>query len=57
MTRERIAEGLELLTLQLAKGDVSTPDDWEPQEWATLKGIAIGAIWTIRARFVIAGQS
>jgi len=62
MTRERIAEGLELLTLQLANpataGDVTVPPQgWEPQEWAYVKGIASHAIWTIRARFVTVGQA
>jgi hypothetical protein len=57
MTRERIAAGLELLTLQLANGaDVSTPDGWLVEEWAYLKGIACHAIWTTRARFVVVGQ-
>jgi hypothetical protein len=57
MTRERIAEGLELLTLQLANGDTTVPPDGSlPHEWAYLKGIACHAIWTTRARFVLVGQ-
>lgn len=62
MTRERIADGLELLLLQLANpalaGDVTVPPPtWEPHEWAYVKGIASAAIWNVRARFVIAGQA
>jgi hypothetical protein len=59
MTRERIAEGLELLTLQLANGGDTRvpPDGWLPHEWDTLKGIAVGAVWTVRARFVVVGQA
>jgi hypothetical protein len=56
MTRERIAEGLELLALQLTNSETSMPAGWAPCEWAAIKGIACNAIWTTRARFVIAGQ-
>jgi len=58
MTRERIAEGLELLTLQLASSNILVPPEgWDLEAWATLKGIAIQAIWMTRSRFVIAGQA
>lgn len=58
MTRERIAEGLELLTLQLANGDtIAPPEGWQTHEWAYIKGIASHAIWTQRARLVVVGQS
>jgi hypothetical protein len=57
MTRERLAEGLELLVLQLANGDTTLPDGWQPHEWAYLKGIASHAIWTLRARFLSVGQA
>jgi hypothetical protein len=57
MTRDRIAEGLELLTLQLANGDtIATPEGWQPLEWTYIKAIAHVAIWSMRARFVVAGQ-
>jgi len=58
MTRERIAEGLELLTLQLANGDtIAPPEGWQPHEWTYIKGIASHAIWTTRARFLTVGQA
>jgi hypothetical protein len=57
MTRARIAEGLELLTLQLANGESSLPDGWQPHEWAYLKGLACAAIWNVRARLVVVGQA
>lgn len=58
MTRERIAEGLELLTLQLGAGDtIAPPEGWTPQEWTYIKALAHAGIWNLRARFVIAGQS
>jgi hypothetical protein len=65
MTRDRIAEGLELLTLQLANGDTIAPPEghingvpvWTPHEWAYIKGIASNAIWTIRKGFVTVGQA
>jgi len=58
MTRDRIAEGLELLVLQLANGDtVAPPAGWAPHEWTYIKGIASHAVWTIRARFVVVGQT
>jgi hypothetical protein len=57
MTRERIADGLELLLLQLANGETTAaPDGWLPHEWIYIKGIASSAIWQVRSRFVIAGQ-
>lgn len=56
MTRDRIAEGLEELVLQLANGETSLPDGWEPHEWAYLKGLASAAIWQVRARLVVVGQ-
>jgi hypothetical protein len=56
MTRERIADGLEILFLQLANGDSALPPGWQPHEWQYIKGLASGAIWNIRARFVVAGQ-
>ena len=46
MTRERIAEGLELLLLQLANSETTAPPEgWLPHEWAYIKGIASSAIW------------
>jgi len=59
MTRDRIADGLELLTLQLANNQDTRepPDGWQPHEWAYLKGIASHAIWTTRARLVVVGQT
>jgi hypothetical protein len=57
MTRERIAEGLELLTLQLANGETSLPDGWAPHEWMYVKGLASALVWQTRARFVIVGQT
>jgi hypothetical protein len=57
MTRERLADGLEILCLQLANGETSLPPGWAPEEWATLKGIALNAIWTIRTRFLTVGQA
>lgn len=50
MTRDRIAEGLELLVLQLANGETSLPADWQPHEWAYVKGLASGAIWPLHLR-------
>jgi hypothetical protein len=58
MTRDRIADGLERLTLQLANGDtIAPPEGWTPHEWAYVKGIASSAIWTVRARLVVVGQA
>jgi hypothetical protein len=58
MTRERIAEGLELLTLQLANGDtIAPPESWTSHEWMYIKGIASHAIWVQRTRLVVVGQS
>lgn len=57
MTRERLADGLEILVLQLANGETARPDDWPPHEWAYLKGIASHAVWTLRARFLTVGQA
>jgi hypothetical protein len=57
MTRERIAEGLELLTLQLANNQHTLPDGWTLEEWIYIKGIASHAIWTTRARFLTVGQA
>ena len=56
MTRERIADGLEILCLQLANGDTSLPPGWEPHEWAYLKGLASGAIWPVVTRLRPAGK-
>ncbi len=46
MTRERIAEGLQLLILALANPGtlLDPPDGWEPYEWAYVKGLASGAV-------------
>jgi hypothetical protein len=57
MTRDRLADGLEILCLQLANGETAIPPGWDPHEWATLKGIALNAIWTIRTRFLTVGQA
>lgn len=56
MTRERIAEGLELLTLQLANGETSPPPGWQAHEWAYLKGIASAAIWQLHGRLLTLGK-
>jgi len=56
MTRERIADGLELLTLQLANGETARPPGWDEHEWAYIKGLASAAIWTMRVRLVVVGQ-
>lgn len=55
MTRERIADGLEILCLQLANGDTSLPAFWAAHEWAYIKGVAAGAIWPVRLQ--LAGKS
>lgn len=52
MTRERIAEGLSLLVLHLANGHAETPPNWEPHEWAYLKGLASGELLRLRDRIV-----
>lgn len=58
MTRERIAEGLELLTLQLGTSNIIVPPDgWTIEEWAYVKGLAHGAIWMLRQRFLTVGQA
>jgi hypothetical protein len=50
MTRERIADGLELLVLQLANGETTLPEGWESHEWAYVKGLASGALWPVIPR-------
>lgn len=57
MTRERIADGLEILCLQLAKGETSLPDGWAAYEWAYIKGLGSGAIWPVHVRLLAAGKS
>jgi hypothetical protein len=57
MTRERLADGLELLCLQLANGETTIPEGWTPLDWQTVKGIALQAIWMSRTRFVTVGQT
>ncbi len=47
MTRQRIADGLMLLVLELASPSKTysvsdQPDGWEPHEWAYVKGLASG---------------
>lgn len=57
MTRQRIADGLELLVLQLANGEtVAAPAGWEPHEWAYVKGVASSAIWNIHLRLLAVGK-
>ncbi len=49
MTRQRIAEGLELLALALPEGHgTPVPPGWEPHEWIYVKGLAFGAIMRVR---------
>ena len=50
MTRERIADGLEILCLQLANGDTSVPPGWEPHEWAYVKGLASASVIQLQLR-------
>lgn len=57
MTRERIADGLEILCLQLANGDTSIPPGWQPHEWAYVKGLASGAIINVYLRLQTAGKA
>jgi hypothetical protein len=59
MTRQKIAEGLSLLVMNLASGEDPTyrPSDWEPYEWAYVKGIASGEILRLRARLCSTGNS
>jgi hypothetical protein len=53
MTRQRIIDGLELLTQLLADGNSDErPLGWEPHEWAYLKGIASAEILRLRDRLV-----
>lgn len=46
MTRARIAEGLQLLALQLACFQLvdGAPQGWESHEWAYIKGLASAEI-------------
>lgn len=59
ITRDRLAEGLEILCLQLANGQPTNepPDGWQAHEWTYLRGLASAAIWTMRTRFVTVGQA
>ena len=51
MTRARIAELLERITLALAN-ETPAPPDVEPVEWAYVKGIAGHAVMTTRDRLI-----
>ncbi len=58
MTRERITEGLALLTLQLANGDsCAPPAGWPPHEWAYVKGIAAAAIIGLKQRLIVVREA
>jgi len=59
MTRQQIADGLEVIALRLAKAEAETPAGFASHEWAYVKGIAAGAIMRVRddlARAVDAGR-
>jgi hypothetical protein len=58
MTRERIADGLELLCLQLGNGqtDAMPPEGWTSHEWAYVKGLATGAVMQFRYQLIAAGN-
>lgn len=61
MTRERMADGLMILVLQLGNqhaGDVMVPPPtWEPHEWAYLKGLATAELLRLRERLLTTGKS
>jgi len=58
MSRERIAEGLELLLVQLANSDShAPPPDWLPHEWAYIRGLASAGIWELISRLKRSGSS
>lgn len=55
MTREQIAQGLEMLAMQLANDAPEVqrlPHGWRPEEWAYVKGVASGEILRLRDRLV-----
>lgn len=55
VTRAQIADGLSVLVLRLANGNAdTTPDGWQPHEWAYVKGIAAGELIRLRDRLVAA---
>lgn len=57
MTRQRIIEGLELLVLQLANGQMTaTPDGWDSLEWVYLKGVASAAVLGLQRRLKEGGR-
>lgn len=51
MTRDRIADGLLAIILQLAN-DRAVPDGWTPWEWAYVCGLASGELSRLRDRLV-----
>jgi hypothetical protein len=58
VTRECIAEGLELIMLLLANGGgvvAEPPYGWDPHEWAYVKGLASGELLRLRDRLVPRG--
>lgn len=55
MTRDQILEGLDKLVLQLAN-DRWVPDGWSAHEWAYVKGIGSGAIFTLIERGAVMGS-
>lgn len=56
MTRERIAEGLQIVALGLANATVDVvPKGWRDAEWAYVKGIAAGTILRMRDALVAPG--
>lgn len=55
MTRERIAELLEMLVLQLANG-TPPPAGVDEAEWAYIKGLASGKVFELKRLVVEAGR-
>lgn len=60
MTRDRIAEGLDVLAMRLSANEGTIidqrPGGWEPHEWAYVKGVASGEILRLRDRLGAAGM-
>lgn len=56
MTRERIADGLDLIVMVLANaGFIRDPAGWTPEEWTYVKGLASGELLRLRDRIVPRG--